>query len=276
MRRRLRSIETRVLPRGWLDAVRQLLLGGAAYMLYQLVRAIVVGNPLSPGYKPFGDATKIINFERLLHVFVEPSIQAWTLKAHWLMDIADWTYLNAHYLVSIGAIVFIYLRRNDSFYFVRNMFMISMAIALIGYAVYPTAPPRLLPEWGFTDTIQQFTGITVERGAGSALLNLYAAVPSMHVCFALMIGIPMARLVRRWPAKLAWRLYPVLIMFVVVATGNHYVTDVFLGGLTAAVSAVLADRVLARLRPDVWSFRPIGPEPHERRVLDDADAFAPA
>ena len=275
MRRRLSSIEARVLPRGWTDAVRQLLLFAAAYFLYELVRAIVAGNALAPGYKPFGDATKIINFERLLHVFVEPNIQAWTLKAHWLMVIADWTYLNAHYIVTTGALAFIYSRRNSSFYFVRNMFMIAMAIALIGYALYPTAPPRLLPEWGFTDTIQQFTGITVERGAGSALLNLYAAVPSMHVCFALMIGIPMSRLVRRWPAKVAWRVYPLAITFVVVATGNHYFTDVFLGALTAGVSALLADRLLARARPDAWSFTPSTGR-QERRKHDDAERFAPA
>jgi membrane-associated phospholipid phosphatase len=275
MRRRLSFIEARVLPRGWRDAVRQLLLGAAAYMLYELVRALVAGNPLLPGYKPFGDATKIINFERLLHVFVEPNIQAWTLKSHWLTVIADFTYLNAHYLVTIGALVFIYLRRNQSFYFVRNMFLIAMAIGLVGYALYPTAPPRLLPEWGFTDTIQQFTGITVERGAGSALLNLYAAVPSMHVCFALMIGVPMSLLVKRWPAKLAWRLYPVAITFVVVATGNHYFTDVFLGALTAGLSALLADRVLARLRPRAWSFRHSS-EPSQRRVRDQADALATA
>jgi membrane-associated phospholipid phosphatase len=279
MRHRLSSIEARVLPRGWKDAVRQLLLGAAAYMLYELVRAIVAGNSLAPGYKPFGDATKIINFERLLHVFVEPSIQAWTLKTHWLTVIADFTYLNAHYLVSIGALVFIYVRRNKSFYFVRNMFMIAMAIALVGYALYPTAPPRLLPEWGFTDTIQQFTGITVERGAGSALLNLYAAVPSMHVCFALMVGIPMSLLVRRRPAKIAWRLYPVVITFVVVATGNHYFTDVFLGALTAGVSAMLAARVLARARPQAWSFNRSTeptPVPGPRRRREDADALAPA
>ena len=71
---------------------------------------------------------------------------------------ADWTYLNAHYFVTFGALVFIYLRRNDSFYFVRNMFVIAMGIALIGYWLYPTAPPRLLPEWGFTDSISQFPG----------------------------------------------------------------------------------------------------------------------
>jgi membrane-associated phospholipid phosphatase len=254
MRRRLRVIETRILPRGWRDVLRQLLLGVGAYGLYELVRGLVSGFN-GEVYKPFGDATNIINLERALHVFVEPSIQAWTSSMHWLMDFADWSYLNAHYFVTIGALVFIYLRRNDSFYFVRNMFMIAMAIALVGYALYPTAPPRLMPEWGFTDSIAQFLGVAhVEDGPGKAFLNFYAAVPSIHVCFAVMIGWPMAKLVRRWPAKVAWILYPFWITFVVVATGNHYLTDVFLGAATAGASALFAGRLLARARPDVWAF----------------------
>ena len=253
MRRRLQWIEARVLPRGWTDVVRQLLLFAGAYVVYQIVRGLVSGVG-GETYKPFGDATKIISLERALHVFIEPSVQAWASNVHWVMDIADWTYLNAHYFVTIGALVFIYLRRNESFYFVRNTFMIAMAIALVGYALYPTAPPRLLPEWGFTDSIQQFTGITMEHGAGSALLNAYAAVPSMHVCFAVMIGIPMARLVKRWWARVLWCLYPLFITFVVVATGNHYLTDVVLGALTAGASALLAKQLLARARPDAWAF----------------------
>jgi membrane-associated phospholipid phosphatase len=251
MRRRLSFIEARVLPRGWRDLIRQLALFLGAYVLYQIVRGLVDGGN---GYKPFGDAMRIINLERVLHVFVEPSIQAWAANKHWLMDFADWTYLNAHYFVTLGALVFIYLRRNDSFYFVRNMFMIAMAIALVGYAVYPTAPPRLLPEWGFTDSISQFVGAKVDFGPTKTFLNFYAAVPSMHVCFALMVAFPMARLVRRWPAKLLWWLYPLLITFVVVATGNHYLTDVFLGAVTAGASALLAGRLLARARPDAWRF----------------------
>ncbi len=250
MRRGLRLIEARVLPRGWKDVFRQLMLFLGAYVLYQLVRAVVSSN----GYKPFGDATKIINLERVLHVFVEPSIQAWVAGRHWLMDIADWSYLNAHYFVTIGALLFIYLRRNDSFYFVRNMFMIAMAIALVGYALYPTAPPRLMPEWGFTDSISQFLGTTVDYGPEKAFLNFYAAVPSMHVCFAIMVGWPMAKLVASRPAKIAWSLYPLFTTFVVVATGNHYLTDAFLGAVTAGASALLADRLLARARPDAWRF----------------------
>jgi membrane-associated phospholipid phosphatase len=251
MRRHLAAAGTRWLPRGWGDALRQVLLFVCAYLGYQVVRGLIDGNDVA---KATWNATKVIDLERALHVFIEPSVQAWALHVHWVIDIADWTYLNAHYVVTFGALLFIYLRRNDSFYFVRNMFMIAMLIALIGYAVYPTAPPRLMPEWGFTDAIQLFTGVTAEKGPSSALLNLYAAIPSMHVCFALMIGLPMARLVKHRPAQIAWCVYPVFISFVVIATGNHYLTDVFLGAVTAAVSGLLAAHLLARARPDAWAF----------------------
>jgi membrane-associated phospholipid phosphatase len=251
MRRRLRTIEARVLPRGWPDVIRQVGLFAVAYFCYQVVRGLVDGS----GYKPFGDATKIINFERVLHVFVEPNIQAWASNRHWLIDASDWIYLNAHYMVTLGVLVFIYLRRNDSFYFVRNMFMIAMAIALVGYWLYPTAPPRLMSEWGFTDSIAQFTGVQVENGPLHSFLNFYAAVPSMHVCFAILVGFPMARLSRSLPARIAWRLYPLLITFVVIATGNHYLTDAVLGAMTAGASWLLADRLFARARPHAWAFQ---------------------
>jgi membrane-associated phospholipid phosphatase len=251
VRRYVTAIGTRWLPRGWGDALRQVALFAGAYIAYQVVRGLIDGNDVA---KASWNATKVIDLERALHIFVEPSIQAWAMNEHWLMDIADWTYLNAHYVVTFGALLFIYLRRNDSFYYVRNMFMIAMLIALVGYAVYPTAPPRLMPEWGFTDAIQLFTGVTAEKGASSALLNLYAAIPSMHVCFSLMIGVPMARLVKRRPAQIAWCVYPLFISFVVIATGNHYITDVILGAFTAGVSSLLARHLLARARPDAWAF----------------------
>jgi membrane-associated phospholipid phosphatase len=251
MQRRLRAIEARVLPHGWGDVFRQLGLFVGAYLLYQLVRGLVDGNDVA---KATWNAYKVISLEQALHVFVEPGVQTWVAHKTWLMDIADSSYLNAHYVATIGALVWIYLRRNDSFYFVRNMFMVAMAFALVGYALYPTAPPRLMPEWGFTDSIQQFTGITVEHGPSSALLNLYAAIPSMHVCFSLMIGWPMARLVKHRLAAVAWAVYPLFISFVVVATGNHYLTDVFLGAMTALASALLSKELLARARPDAWAF----------------------
>ncbi len=255
MRRSLTFIESRVLPRGWKDLVHQIIVFVGFYVLYELVRGLVGPR----GYKPFGDAMKIINFERLLHVFAEPSIQAWAQNKHLVMDIADWIYLNGHFFVTLAVLIFIYVRRNDSFYFVRNTFIIAMAIALVGYWLYPTAPPRLMPEWGFTDSISQFMGLGplhFDNGPEGAFLNGYAAVPSIHVCFAIMTAWPMSKLVKCRLAKIAWRLYPLLITFAVVATGNHYFTDVFLGALTAGVSSLLAKKLLARARPDVWAFDP--------------------
>jgi membrane-associated phospholipid phosphatase len=237
-----------------MDLFRQIVLFVGALLMYDLVRGLVEdGNP----YRPFGDAMRIIDVERTLHVFVEPSVQAWAINKHWLIDGADWVYVNGHFFVTFAVLAFIYARRNDSFYFVRNMFMIAMGLALIGYWLYPTAPPRLMPEWGFTDAISQFvTGGTgsVDTGATKAFVNFYAAGPSMHVCFAVMIGGSMCRLTRWRPGKVLWALYPLVITFVVVATANHFLTDVFLGALTAGAAALLAQRLLARARPDAWAF----------------------
>ena len=133
MIRGLRNIERRVLPQGWADAARQLLLFAAAYYAYQIVRGAVDGKVAVAAW----NATKIINLEHSLHVFAEPSVQAWASSRGWIIHVADWMYLNCHFVVTFGALVFIYLRRNDSFYFVRNMFMIAMGFALVGYAALP-------------------------------------------------------------------------------------------------------------------------------------------
>ena len=153
MRRRLRTIEARVLPRGWNDVVRQFLLFVAAYMLYKLVRGLVDGgNP----YRPFGDATKIIDLERRCISSSSRASRLGPRTSTVLMDIADWTYLNAPLLRHRRGAGVHLPPPQHSFYFVRNMFMIAMAIGLVGYWLYPAAPPRLMPEWGFTDSISRF------------------------------------------------------------------------------------------------------------------------
>ena len=109
----------------------------------------------------FAHARDVISLERSLHVFVEPSIQAWASGSHTLMDLLSWLYVNAQTTVTVSALVYLYLRHNRSFYFVRNMFVIAMFVALIGYAVFPTAPPRFMPEWGFIDSVANVTGVHV-------------------------------------------------------------------------------------------------------------------
>ena len=88
------------------------------------------------------------------------------------------------------------------------------------------------------------------------LFNPFAAVPSMHVAFALIIGLSMARMVHRSWARGLWTIYPAVVTFVVVATANHWWMDAFLGALTAAVSAWSAQVLLARARPALWAWNP--------------------
>jgi membrane-associated phospholipid phosphatase len=248
---RVRVLQARVLPRGWLDALRQVSLFAAAYLAYRLVRGLVEGDANAA----FAHARDLISLERTLHVFVEPSIQAWASGSHVVMVLASWLYVNAQTSVTVAALVYLYLRHNRNFYFVRTMFMIAMAIALVGYAIFPTAPPRFMPEWGFIDSVADFTHlhVTAKSASLNELTNLYAAVPSMHVAFALMIGGTLSRLARWRLVRVLWLLYPLLIAFVIVVTANHFIIDAFLGALTAAVSAYGASW-LARARPHAWRF----------------------
>ncbi|CAB4873014.1 MAG: hypothetical protein F2799_04220 [Actinobacteria bacterium] len=251
------TVGRKLLPKGGVDALRQVGLFAACYMAYQMVRGLADGSEATA----FWNANQVINLENSLHVFVEPSVQAWSRGNDIVIGFADWMYVNSHYVITFSTLIFIYMRRNASFYFVRNMFLAAMTFALVGYAAYPTAPPRLMPEWGFSDTIALTTGSHVDNQKISALINLYAAVPSMHVCFSLMIGGSMFALTnRKWTGRL-WLLYPLLVTWVVVATGNHYLFDAVLGAFTAGIAWLLANQL--GKRRDGWKFRP------------DADARTP-
>ncbi len=240
-----------ILPNGWIDLLRQLALFCGAYWLYRLVRGLVDGRAADA----FENARHIIAIEQDLGLFVEPAIHSWAEGRALVIDAASWMYLNSHFAVTVVTLAFLYLFRNPSYYFVRNMFMVAMGIALVGYVAFPTAPPRMLPEWGFTDSVAEFTGVD-PSGATGVLFNPFAAVPSMHVAFALMLAVPMARIARRGWVRAAWRIYPGLVTFAVVATANHWWLDALLGALTAGAAAWAA-MSLAHARPSAWAWQPV-------------------
>jgi hypothetical protein len=242
---------SRLLPRSGRDLLWQIVLFCGAYWLYRLVR----GQVWDQSAAAFEHARDIVSLERSLHVFVEPSLQSWAIGTGWVDGLGSWMYLNTHFIVTTCTLAFIYLFRNEHFYFVRNMFMVAMGIALVGYLVYPTAPPRMLPEFGFADSVADFTGVSSDASV-NALYNPYAAVPSMHVGFALMLAVPMIRMTRRRWAKALWAVYAPVVAMVVVVTANHWVFDAATGALSAAVAAVVAQTVFARVRPQAWAWEP--------------------
>ena len=239
------------LPQGWGDAGRQLGILVLVDVAYELVRGIADGQRS----EAMAHGQQVIDFERSTHALFEPSLQAFFLPAHWLIDVANQLYLNAQFSIALGFLVWLYLFRNESYYFVRNMFVVSMGFALVGYTLYPTAPPRMFPEHGFVDTIVDFSNVNHDSSLAKVFINPYAAVPSMHCAFAAMIGVTGARVCRHWWSRTWWACWPLLIAWVVIVTGNHYWVDVALGWMVAAASALVAQRLLARARPHAWAWR---------------------
>ena len=249
MPRLVHSIGRR-LPHGWGDLLRQVAFFVIAYNLYQVVRGIADGHR----HIAFANAVHIMHLERSLGAFFEPGFQQAFLSHQWIIDIANWMYFNTHFVVTTAFLFWLYMFRNESYNFVRNMFMVAMGLALVGYALFPTAPPRMFPGMGFTDTIAAFTNSSQDSAFTSALVNSYAAVPSMHIAFSLMIAVPATYLVRTSWARALWSAYPMLILFVILVTANHYWFDAAVGAGVACLAAVSAHQ-LARLRPDSWAWR---------------------
>jgi hypothetical protein len=245
----LRRVRT-LLPQGPLDLIRQIVLFCGAYWLYRVVRGLVDGRTI----EAFDNAREVISIERGLGLFFEPSVNAWASAHEWIADVTSWMYVNSHFAVTTITLAWIYLRRNERFYFVRNMYMVAMGLALVGYMALPTAPPRMITGIGFHDTVAAFTGVDADTGSASVLFNPYAAIPSMHVCFSLMLGVTMAQMTRRWWARALWYAYSPVVTFVVIATANHWWIDGFLGATVALVSAVAARELFGRVRPEVWAW----------------------
>ena len=240
------------LPQGWADAARQVGLFALAYAFYEFVRGIADTGRA----EAIANGASVIDFERSTGTLFEPDLQHALLSHDWLVDFANFMYINTHFVVTVGFLVWLYLYRNKSFYFVRNMFMVAMALALVGYTVMPTAPPRMFAGAGFVDTITTYANVDHDKGLFSFLINPYAAIPSMHCAFALMVGVTGALISRHKITRALWCVYPLIVFFVVVVTANHFWIDGAAGALVAVVSALVAATVLARARPGVWSWRP--------------------
>jgi membrane-associated phospholipid phosphatase len=249
----VRSLINRVgdwLPHGYGDAGRQLGLFVLAELCYELVRGLADGNRV----QAIINGQHVINLEKGLGTYFEPGFQKLFLDHRWMVDFANFMYMNSHFVVTTTFLVWLYVFRNQHFYFVRNMFLVAMGLALIGYALLPTAPPRLFE--GFTDTITDYAQVNHDSALVKVFINPYAAIPSMHVAFSTMIGVTGAMVARRRISKILWAAYPLLVFWVVVVTANHFWIDGAAGLLVAILAALAAREVLARARPAVWSFRP--------------------
>ena len=226
----------RVLPRGYLDLARQVMIWLGFYFGYLAVRGLVDRNPT----KAVVNGLRVINFEqRTVHHLFEQTAQRIADSSNLLLTAAAWTYWNSEFTVIGLALLFVYLRRHERFARFRNTILLANVIGLVGYVVMPTAPPWMFPGRGFVD------GVNHESGIG-ALANPYAAMPSLHAADALIVGVCLFVACRRWYVKALWALWPAWVWFCVMATANHYLFDVLAGIAVALLAMLVVSRVEVR------------------------------
>ena len=221
----------------WTEAAAALPL----YGLYELARGLVGADRAEAD----DHAHRLVALERSLHLFVESNVQRGVQSLPGLTGLLGVAYLTLHLAVTTGVLLWLHRRRPDGFPFVRTALLLASGLALVGFLVYPTAPPRLAGV-GVLDTVSG-RHVDLNRGLVSSLYNPYAAVPSMHIGYALIVALALLGYGRRVLVRVIGALYAPFVLLVIVATGNHFFLDAAAGALVAGLAVALA--ALLTLRP---------------------------
>jgi hypothetical protein len=193
------------------------------YFVYSAVRNADAAHP----ERAFQHAKQLIDWQKALGIYHELAIHKWARNIEPVVVGANYFYGSFHFIVTIGVAVFLFRKFPDDFPWWRNTLAIATAIALIGFRFWPLMPPRLLPHsYGFVDTLAKYpTFWSFNSGAMKKISNQYAAMPSVHCCWALWCACALVpRLKRTW-GKLLAASYPILTVAVIVITANHYYLD---------------------------------------------------
>lgn len=226
----------------------------AGLLVYQVSRALVIGDAPAA----FENALSILNFERSTGLSVETSIQEFALTHLSVTKALNLFYVYGHYTITPIFFIWLYRKRQRWYPFVRNAFFTANAIALTMFMIFPVAPPRYLSSQGFIDTLRSISDIDLHTGTLAGLFNPYAAVPSMHFGYALLIGIVAFFLFENRALRVVSLIYPALVFLAITGTGNHYVLDALAGGVVIATAFLLV-RGWEWARPK-WAARQAGGE----------------
>ncbi len=240
---------TRKVP----DVLRQVVLITIAITLYFGVRGLTEGQVQDA----LDNADRLVRLEHRTGLawedaFQNPATQWWLLR-----DTVNWVYIWGHWPVIAITAVMLYRRHRQAYRLLRNACFISGAIGLVIFATFPVAPPRLT-DLGLVDTVTEHShAYRVLQPPG--FVNQYAAMPSLHAGWNLLVGITVARVSRRRMVRVLASLSPLLMAFAVVATANHFVIDVIAGAALSMLGYGIATWVASR-RTDAPRHRG-GPQP---------------
>lgn len=252
-------------PKSWTSVRARQVVSGMApmlllYLLYTVVRFMVKDRGPVDGIK---NSYHVLNLEKRWGFDWEVGIQNFMLPHEVLVKIANWYYVLGFLPVILASAAIAALLNYRSFLWWRRRFALTMLLAMVGFALYPLAPPRMLP--GMVDTLMVYGpqyygdthGSSLFNGFGRlpSTVNVYAAMPSMHVAWSIIAGALVISAFRG--RRLAWVLgaaHPFLMGVAVIVTANHYLLDVVLG-VIALVGSLVIVQALSMLRAQAFPAR---------------------
>jgi hypothetical protein len=217
------SLLVRVAPR-LLSAVREIALLSSVFVFYELGRHLVRHR----AGLAFSDADTILSVERTLPLPSEAWLQNLMLHSEPLTRAANVFYVSVHFPATVAFLVWMWVCRPQAYTWARSVLVTVTMVALLLHVTFPLAPPRMLPHEGFVDTMAVY-GPSAYGGSTQTVTNQFAAMPSLHAAWAIVVGLALVTVLgTRW--RWAAALHPVITVLVVVATANHYWLDVLAAG----------------------------------------------
>jgi hypothetical protein len=228
----------------------------AIFEAYDWMRDRLAGSPATA----LSNARQIVRAEQWLGIYHERAVQQAFLGADWFMSFWNIYYGTIHFVIPVVALVLLYRKLPARYVQWRNTLACMLALALLGFWLYPLMPPRLMPaQYGFVDTAGRFFNFGPQvhvhfdshgqptAAAIRAYGNLFAAMPSLHVGWSTWCAFALWPLARKSWVKLLLVLYPLTILFCIVVTANHWILDA-VGGWIALGAGYLLARSLSKLR----------------------------
>lgn len=206
--------------------------------LYRLGRTLATGHVEEAEH----NAAHLWSLERSLHLLNEDSVQHLLLHSRFLVEAANRYYVTVHFPLTGIFLIWLFLRHHGSYYRLRNTLVLTTLFGLLFTVFVPLAPPRLFTGDRLIDTMQIFGPSAYNPDSTTGVANQYAAMPSLHIAWAVLVGITVVRVSRsRW--RYFAILHPIITIFVVVGTGNHYWLDGFVGLALLGISAIIVYRM---------------------------------
>jgi hypothetical protein len=217
-------------------------------MLYEIVRSLSADRAVDA----FENAEIVVGIERALGIFTELNVQVAFLGWGVVMDALSLWYFWGHFPLIIIFAIWAFHSHRRHYVWTRNAIFAAGAIGLVLYLTFPVAPPRLVPGGGFVDTLR---GVFALQYDDSSIVNEFAAVPSLHQGFAVVVGVTLYRIFGGRKGLLLMLVLPALMMVSIVATGNHWWIDAILGAVVAVIGMMIATQIERRGPQIVRSLR---------------------